>query len=326
MQHNIGLDVAFSRYKIATAETVRQIPSLVSRTEQVTMYGVRQEKPLRVEFNSTEAWVGAGDAMRADFGMLTGAWEQRALTYAAFYRLLGSGEHTVRIVAGLPVQVLMSGNARQTVKALRDWLEGEHVYLVRTKVEMRVQVERVLVRPQPSGAFYEWSLNESGLWARSEDVGLRYAVVDVGSNTLDCTVLQDAAPVPALSGGAQLGMSWAAGELAKRSPTRLTLPEADELLIKYLESGRAITTANDDVSGLVSAVLDDWRSKAEAYISRLWPGSDHTGAVTLVTGGGAAVVRDVLRDYRNVEVLKDPVTANARGLAKYARRDGIWKS
>jgi hypothetical protein len=188
------------------------------------------------------------------------------------------------------------------------------------------------VRAQPTGAFYEYALDEYGNNRLRDDpnIDLWYAVVDAGSNTLDvCCMARTGAnlwPLPELTGGAPLGLSWAAQHLQKLVEERkqtISQAHADALLLQCIKSGIGRTSAGIDVNALAQAALDEWRAQAVEFVNRLWK-EDNGAAVTLLTGGGAHLLKSDIQ-YRNVRVLPDPVTANARGLAKYAQREGVWK-
>jgi hypothetical protein len=327
---SLSIDIANHRFKAAlTPDAVTAcVRSLATQAPQVRMHGVKKETETVVRFNGATVYVGKrGADMRTDRDIFGDAWETRALTYAALAQLLPAGSHDLRIVAGLPVGVLMSGDAATTARKLRAWLQGQHVFTVDDK-SYGVNVQKVLARAQPAGAFYEYALDENGTWRLSrQEEEFNFAVVDVGSNTLDLTVMHDAKHVPALSGGAPLGFSWAAKALKDaiygEYGEAVSLAVANELL----EKKASFTTAGNDIIALVDGARNEWLSQVAAEIGRVWPNGENTAAVTLLVGGGARLVKNTVQamGYRGVTLLDDPVTANARGLAKYARRERVWK-
>lgn len=350
-ERRIAIDPGFGGYKVAEASgdkvTDKHIPSVVGRGTIEKMEGTTglggHRRPISISFDAgegqTDCLVGDNVSLhvppieRTDFDMLSGSWEQRALTYAALYRLLGAGEHVVRLVVALPVQVLSGAEAKKTARQLEHWLLGEHTFTAQ-KRQCGVEITQVLPRPQPLGAFFEWGLNDEGLWARSKkDLARRVGVLDIGFNTLDLLTLQEGKPVERFTGGDQLGMSRPAALLANRVQRewgrRLSLHEVDALLQDYQRSGEAEVAAGGevrDVSMMARDVLDQWAGEVVAYLGGVW-GNDPGFATTIITGGGAPSLEGPVKSrWGGVEVLRQPVTANARGLAKYARRDGIWKS
>jgi hypothetical protein len=330
MMQTVVIDYANSAYKatLAGGDKVHIIPARVSRTEPTRMYGVSTKKNDMVSFGDGDtevtAYVGAGDVSRSDFDLLTGTWEQSACTYAAFAKLLNAGAHEVQLLAAVPVQVLMGNGARAFVAAFNRFAIGEHNFVVNKKV-YSVTITQTLVRPQPMGAFYEWGLSDDGEWKREEPISLRYAVIDPGFNTLDLTVVENGIPVPEKTAGAQLGTSWLCDKIVKAlsiEGIEISIIDADNLLLSYERSGICYTTSGFDATDIVTSSIPEWQAEVQAFISRTWR-RDHSAAVTLLTGGGAPLVRSIASTYRNPVMLKEPVTANARGFGKYTLRE-VW--
>lgn len=349
----IAIDPGFGGYKLAEVTEDKlvsyTIPSVVGMGKAEDLAGASSldgkghSRPVEVAFlngsnEAVECLVGDNVELyvppieRTDFDMLTGNWEQRALVYAALYKMLGVDESRVQVIVGLPIQVLEGKDARATVRRLSKWLEGEHDFRVNGR-RATVTVEQALPAPQPLGAFFAWGLNDDGLWARDpKDLERRVGVIDVGFNTLDLLSMEGGKPVQRFTGGNQLGMSRAASrlsnEIQRRYGRHLSLHEADSLIRDYLKDKQAETVAGGrvvDVKVLVKRVLDQWAGEIVGYLGEVW-GADPGFAATLVTGGGAlAIGKKLHAKWQNVTVLKDPVTANARGLARYALRDALWK-
>ena len=348
----IAIDPGFGGYKVASATGERTlsrvIPSLVG-IGQADDLGLGDNlvtgddlavadsrRPLEVSFlngasEAVDCLVGRGveryvrPIQRTDFDMLSGAWEQRALTYAALYRLLGAGEHRVWLLAALPIQAMRDVAVRGRLAA---WLGGRHEFRVGRR-RAAVEVERVAAAPQPLGAYFAWGLDDAGRWARdAKDAQRRVGVIDLGFNTLDLLVLEGGRPVRRYTGGDQLGVSRAAArlvsEVQRRYHRRLDLHEADDLLRAAAGGGEA-ETGGVDVGALARGALAQWVGEVVDYLNAQW-GAEPNLAATLVTGGGAlAAGAQLAARWPGATVLRDPVTANARGLARYARRDAIWQ-
>lgn len=348
----IAIDPGFGGYKVAEAtgeKTLsRVIPSLVG-IGQVDDLGLRADlvldddpvgaqtapRPFEVSFlngasEAVDCLVGRGveryvrPIQRTDFDMLAGTWEQRALTYAALYRLLGAGEHRAWLLVALPIQAMRDDAVRARLVA---WLVGRHEFRVGRR-RVVVEVERVAAAPQPLGAYFAWGLDAAGRWARdAKDAQRRVGVIDLGFNTLDLLVLEGGRPVRRFTGGDQLGVSRAAArlvsEVQRRHHRRLDLHEADGLL-RAAAHGEA-ETGGVDVGALTRGVLAQWAGEVADYLNAQW-GAEPNFAATLVTGGGAlAAGAQLAARFPGLAVLREPVTANAVGLARYARRDAIWQ-
>ena len=69
--------------------------------------------------------------------------------------------------------------------------------------------------------------------------------------------------------------------------------------------------------------IDVAASELKAFLSQVWEDGRQFDYI-LLTGGGSLILGNRLRHmYPNVIELMDPVTANARGLARFAQRKGI---
>jgi len=177
---------------------------------------------------------------------------------------------------------------------------------------------------QPAGAFFAWGLDNAGCWIRSsDDLKAPVGVCDIGFNTLDVFSVEGGQVVSSFTGGDTIGMRRAAEMLARavRSQygVRVSLHEADALL---RERRPELYTANGkiDLSTLARPVLDAVAGQAVAFLESRW-GNGQQFAHLLATGGGALALKDaLLRAYPHCLILPEPVSANALGLARYARR------
>ena len=148
---------------------------------------------------------------RMDFLRLSDGPELRALVYDVLFRLLGEGEHKIDVMLGLPVEVMADGEqARTTLRALRHWMIGRHVYAV-NGTEVTLAVVDVQAMAQPAGAFFAWGLNDAGKWIRARvDLKAPVAVCDVGFNTLDLFSVQGGEVIGRFTSGDTAGMRRAA--------------------------------------------------------------------------------------------------------------------
>ena len=78
-----------------------------------------------------------------------------------------------------------------------------------------------------------------------------------------------------------------------------------------------------DLKPLVRQALDVATGEVRAYLSQTWEDGKVFDYI-LLTGGGILAIGDRLRAiFPNAIELPDPVTANPRGLAKFAQRFGV---
>ncbi len=340
--HFLGLDPGFGGFKVveATGEGHRSVhlPSVVgvgnTDTGLLSLGSLGGRKtgtePLAVSWNGARYLVGhrvaayARPIERMDFLRLSDGPELRALTYAGLGSLLGPGEHAVCLMLGLPVEVMADRErAVATLKGLRDWLQGEHRFTVGADA-MSLTVAAVKAMAQPAGAFFAWGLDDGGHWVRpASDLKAPVGICDIGFNTLDLFAVEGGQVVARFTGGDTLGLRRAAelltGRVRKDFGVSLSLHEADALLG---DRRPQLHTPSGTVSLEAPAgqALDATAGEIFGFVESRW-GQGRQFAYLLFTGGGAEALRPQLTWlYPHGLVLPDPVTANALGLARYARR------
>lgn len=340
--HKIAIDPGFGTFRAATVRDgqvrVEVVPSVVGVGD--TDVGLltadlrrrkRSPRPHLVGFDGLTYLVGhdvhryARPAERLDFLRLSEGPELRALLYASLGLLVQEG--SISLLVGLPVEVLQDRTrATETLRALRAWLVGEHVFSLDGN-EIHLSIGAVKAIAQPVGAYFAWGLDPAGRWRRERaDLKAPIAVCDVGFNTLDLFAIENRDVTAKYTGGDTLGMRRAASLLRegvkRQYDVTLTLHQADALLrerppLVYTPEGEM------DVADLRDQALEATATDVIAFVEERW-GNARQFRHLLATGGGSAALRDALLAlYPHAIVLDDPVTANARGLAKYAARPGV---
>jgi len=325
---NIGLDLAHSEVKMATdSNNISTVPCRVARSRAAQVAGYTRQRVKAVEFGSIVAYVGHGDELPTDTSMFAENWQTRAVVYAGLYDLLDAGDHTARVVVGLPVAPMLADDWRKTKKALLDWLTGLHTFTVSGK-ERSVHIANAIILPQPFGAYYDHLLAEDGKLRadRRNLFKLRVAVVDIGDNTLDLTAIEKGQPIEGMSAGYALGVSWAAAALeqaARQAGHVVSVEKCGAHIEAHLRGKAAVTTSGFDLAPLAQAAVDAWIAQVKNAVLRTW-GEDHGAAVTLVAGGPARTIARELR-YRSVTLAdsRRPELSNVRGLTKFAKRE-VW--
>ena len=340
--HFLGLDPGFGGFKVveATGEGHRSVhlPSVVgvgdTDTGLLTLgsLGARRngQQPLSVAWDRACYLAGhrvssfARPIERMDFLRLSEGPELRALTYAAIGSLLGSGEHIVSLMLGLPVEVMAERKrATATVKGLREWLLGEHRFtLDGSPIDLTVASIKAIA--QPAGAFFAWGLNDTGHWMRTaSDLRAPVGICDIGFNTLDLFAVEGGQVVARFTGGDTLGLRRAAelliGHVRREHGMALSLHEADAL---FSDRRPQVHTPNGlaNMQAAARQALDATAGEILGFVESRW-GQGRQFAYLLFTGGGAEALRpELTRLYPHGLVLPAPVTANALGLARYAQR------
>ena len=112
----------------------------------------------------------------------------------------------------------------------------------------------------------------------------------------------------------------------QKAGRRVSLHEADTYVRQVCNGQRAelvVKGERMDLKPLVRQALDVATGEVRAYLSQTWEDGKVFDYI-LLTGGGILAIGDRLRAiFPNAIELPDPVTANARGLAKFAQRFGV---
>ena len=352
----IALDVGFHSFKVSAVFDDKlytfTMPSVVGVGDTslgLLQTGITRQKrnlPFVVTFDNQSYLVGSYVSLyarpieRVDFDRLSYCLELRVLIYAAISGLLsqiardGHLVHTdpvnMGLILALPVQVLQSAKSKQVIQALESWMVGSHVFdLDNTSCSFNIQMIKAMA--QPLGSFFEWGLNLNGEWQRSSsDLKTSIGILDQGFNTTDLFHIHQGQIVKRYTGGETLGQRRAAklmqDLIEQHAGRKVTLYEADAYL-RQSANGHAVEMVvrgkKFDLKPLSRQALDVASGELRAYLSQIWEDGKQFDYI-LLTGGGALAMGSRLRSiFPQVIDLSDPVTANARGLARFAHRKGV---
>lgn len=296
----------------------------------------RQLKPYTVEFGGVSYLAGHNvhhwcrPSERLDFERLTAGPELRALTYAAWASVFSSTTgrpHHLAVLAGFPVEVLQDRPRGQAALAsLKSWLVGTHEFRVDGR-DYAVSVTAVKAMAQPLGSYFTWGLDEAGRWVRSnDDYAAPVAVADIGFNTLDLFGIEKGQVVGRLTGGQSLGMHRAAAAVKRHvrdtCGVDLSLGQADALVRDQVHGRPAAVFypgGSLDVAPQAAQALDECFAGVNEFLREHWSAGSFRHLI--LTGGGVEALRQpLLRHWPAAIILPEPVTANANGLARFARK------
>jgi hypothetical protein len=262
---------------------------------------------------------------RMDFARLSSGPEIRALFYATLASLFENGQqHKTSIMFALPVSVMLDNSlARKTLRKLRSWVIGIHVFEVDGK-KYHIEIVALDIFAQPTGGYFSWLLNDEGEIIRPiSDIKVLKTIVDIGFNTNDVLTSQGSEIIGKHTGGNTAGIRRAAEQLIRdikeKHGVTLSRHQADE----YLRAKKPIFSCAQgdiDISLLVGQALSVASASIGDFLETLL-GNGQQFRYMLFTGGGSALIKkELLQRYPFAQVLPNPVFANALGLARYARR------
>lgn len=292
-------------------------------------------QPHIIEWDKVSYIVGEGvddfarPIQRMDFLRLAEGSEARAMTYASLGLTLGAGErHTVAIMVGLPVEVMLNTSlAKETLRGLKSWLVGEHVFCLDGQ-ETVVTVIGAKIMAQPAGSLFAWGMNDEGTWIRDvADLENALLVCDIGFNTLDLFAIQAHRITRQFTGGDTAGIRRAAEMLMQTVRARYDVPITRLQADAFLRSSKPIFSysgGDEDLTPFVQQAIGSAAAQIGDFVETK-VGNGRQFRRILFSGGGAELIRqDLIKRYPHGEFLPNPVTANALGLARIARREPDW--
>ncbi len=248
--------------------------------------------------------------------------EYRALYLAALARF---GVPKINLlVTGLPVNQCFGPDGERRKKALAQAMKGRKNINSMTTVE----VERVIVIPQPIGTFMGVVADPKYAGLAQSD-HLQTLVIDAGFYSVDYVVVSGRSIKDKSSGSSQLATSIILERTAAAVSRRVGRPVSRDQLDMAMKTGRRSIpeglSGEIDFEAELTQVAD---SVATQVIGEILTALRTIGQVDLiiVTGGGGSLYLNAVRaafpglKAENVILPEDPVMANARGY----RATGVW--
>ncbi len=322
----IGLDLGMGACKLYGPHGGVQMPSHVAVADGRVvgrLVGMKSAAPpLKIGVGGHSFYVGqdAHDWGRPveslDYERLSGAPEMRAIVYAALmaymskYKLLIIDE-PLTVWVGMPLEPLTGDAAtvRATVGKVRDWLRGRHEWIWTddnvSELPMAVEVADVRVTSQPTGALFDYLLDDSGQFVpeRKGHLKAEVGVVSVGFNTVELLAIQDLTPVNRFVAGTTAGVRRLLEML--NGDGYYSLGEMD---------GRLRSGALD-----VKSALPIWGREVSGAIEKTWGRAWRRFGAVITVGGGALLLNGELNFAGKQYMPDDPVMSIARGLYKMSK-------
>lgn len=241
--------------------------------------------------------------------------EYLALFYAALAKI-GAPEIDA-LVTGLPVSQYYDTTPPAMTQHLIKRLQGEHY----VRNGLMVNVKKVLVVPQPIGAFRSYLSQNRGFAKETDALTL---VVDIGFYSVDWAVLRGQKVLDQFSGSSVLATS----RVLEQASEQITLANpglriSQSRLESAFRDGRdrlTIGTTEIDYMTFLNAAAREIADKVCNVVSSDMRGLGDSLDQVLVTGGGATLFYPSLKSVygKNVFLGDSTVTANAYGFWKVA--------
>lgn len=349
-----AIDPGFGGIKVAWVDQGQiktgVIPSVVGigRVGDMGMLGLgrqrRAERPLTVHFDNIQYLVGENihryttPIEELDHTRLSEGLVNRSLIYAALGTSFnGNGYHAgddLAVMLGFPVEIMLNKpKAKDTLRTVKRWLIGPHEFAVDDR-PFECNINQVRAIAQPVGAYFDWGLDVNGEWIReTEALKLPVAVCDVGYHTVDLFAVEGGEVTDRFTKGDNLGMHRVARVIRTHVREQYgidaySLHQADALVRQHIAGQPAVLYCDAgrvDLSGLIDQALEQAYTAIGDFIKDNWQSGKQFYRIIITGGGGQALRHQFLRHYPSAYLPADSVVANARGLLKWALRQGVFK-
>jgi len=237
----------------------------------------------------------------------------------ALYYMMGSaksgkkyfeGNKISMLMVGLPVATYRNEELRNKLKVI---LTGTH----ELPDNRTVKVERVMVMPQPLGAFFEYAFEKGMFDQMKEQTNL---IIDPGFFTFDWLLTSGLTPIDARSDSVNRGMSAVIKAMVeaanKKEDWEADIGMIARILDEHYRDGKPFIVFNkeynpNDYMSAGSAVVNE---AVAALANSVGDGADIQNII--LAGGGAMLFRDAIakKFHRHqILVMDSPVYSNVRG-------------
>lgn len=235
-----------------------------------------------------------------DYDRLLGSPEIRTLFYGALSKHKLNGK-TIKLMIGLPMELLQKHNRAANAAAIRGWLQGEHTWKLNGR-KQRVIIEDVSITTQAAGALLDYIHDEDGTPnANAEKANGEIGIASIGFSTNEFMVLRARKPVIRLTSSTTNGV---------RRLLRMADPEKHYTLGE-LDALRA-------AGGLdLSKVKPIWVREVHGDVEDAWGSAWERFKPMIWVGGGSIQMNGSRGRYEaHAHDPKDPVMSISNGLLK----------
>lgn len=316
-----GIDIGYTHTKAMTnGQKSINFPSVVGTDYEIPFtlqddgHGIKFLVPRRAVIGDSAITFSDLVTRREDRNWI--ASEDYYLLFLAALSELEDDSGTARVVTGLPLSYFED---RET---LVECLQKVHSFQREGRTLQVINVEKVIVLPQPFGTLLDYCLDAQGRIVQTETARSHIGVIDIGGKTTNFLHAYKLTEIPGETRSIAVG-GWKAIKLLRRTVER----EYKDLVLHDHELVEAMISKTlryqgkiVDIAPLVKNISEQLTRKIIGEASQLWE-SRGKFALILLTGGGSLLLGEALTTYFPQAVrVTSPVFANCRGFWKYAQR------
>lgn len=319
----LGCDLGQSSLKLVGTNGSLQFASTAALFSGMVSdfgFGPRRRKPLVVEGDHGKLWVGQDahsygtPVENIDFERLTGNTEMRYILYGAlseYMRQFGSIDEPVRLIVGLPFQMLQGDEAVVTKYRgdVTGWMLGGHTWETDKKPQ-HIEVGDVRLLPQALGAPVDYAMTMDGKPVdaeRQKTLTFENGTINVGSSTVETLVIDGKKNQHVFNGGKRIGVY----QLWQRVDPRQAYSFGE------FESKLRQGALPEDMQ--VEPHLESWYGEVIGFVNSKWKESWRRFHRVFLVGGGSILLERYFKQRFNGKavMMDDPVMSVARGLYKF---------
>lgn len=254
------------------------------------------------------------DAESARFDEYPFSPMNRAIVHHAL-RVAGLAGRDVQIATGLPLSRFYLGDKpnAEVIKRKDESIRKAVASMDGTPVANIVKHQ---VFAEGLGAYIDYLLDDEGNERADDDETV--GVIDIGGRTTDCAVVLPGRRIDhARCGSADVGVLNVVELVRASLQKELNVDAPGALVEKALRTKTMkLWGKPTDISGIVDAAIKQVTDSAMREVSRRFGAGFDLDRILLV-GGGALVLSEVAKHFRQASIPEKPEFANARGFGKY---------
>jgi hypothetical protein len=324
---NVGWDNGYDSEKIMTeVDKIETFPSIIHRPKSITNilydndYSFSKDKMI-LNYNDTDYFVGeyairqGSNGGIGNFGKDKFRDDSEVAKFLAGINLL-ENEDTVEIgnlILGLSIHTFSEYEEK-----LKEFYSDRTFRFTINGQEKKVIVDNVICIPQGIGAYYNQILTYSGEIKEDSLLNARYAMCDIGGNTVDAFIGEGIEPVNNTEIGLEIGLSDAFKSIEADIPHNI-------IQYNFLQGNDTIRHGTKKYENILTKCQKNFEIIAEDIYTQLidqWNRQIDRVDTIVLAGGGAIVVGDYIKklfinkNNKNVIVLDQPQQANVKGYYK----------
>lgn len=319
----VGIDVGYSGTKATNGRQTVSFPSAVGSPDKARFSldglgdGIILLEPHNVAVGQAAVEQSRFLHRREDRDFVKGD-EWYSLFLAALTEL-AKGNAEMQIVTGLPVAFY---DDSATVQAR---VVGTHAIKREGRRAQTFTVTDCRVIPQPFGALLAATLNDAGKIVNKDLATGAVGIIDVGGKTTNLLSVNRLAEIGTETASVNVGV-WDVVR-ALRAELDRDYPGLDHLkdhqvVAAMVEGSIKYYGEPVDLVGILAPILEPMAREVANEARKLWNGAATIDQILVTGGGGLLIGPYVCKEFRHAAVVEEPVTANARGYFRFARR--LW--